>query len=81
LAQRTAAVGLTDRGSLSEFALMADRPLRLADDDGSDLGGPRLASLGEQITSPPTVTRDLQKRRPAQRLPGVPWFGFSSTDT
>ena len=33
-AQRTAAVGLTDRGSLSEFALMADRPLRLADDGG-----------------------------------------------
>src|SRR5215218_2001927 len=33
-AQRTAAVGLTDRRSLSEFALMADRPLRLADDDG-----------------------------------------------
>jgi hypothetical protein len=29
LAQRTAAVGLTDRRSLSEFALMADRPLRL----------------------------------------------------
>src|SRR4029450_4002955 len=37
-AQRTAAVGLTDRGSLSEFALMADGPLRLADDDGF---GPR----------------------------------------
>jgi hypothetical protein len=34
-AQRTAAVGLTDRGSLSEFALMADRLLRLADDGGS----------------------------------------------
>src|SRR5215216_2326906 len=32
--QRTAAVGLTDRGSQSEFALMADRPLRLADDGG-----------------------------------------------
>jgi hypothetical protein len=32
LAQRTAAVGLTDRGSLSEFALTADHPLRLADD-------------------------------------------------
>jgi hypothetical protein len=31
---RTAAVGLTDRGSLSERALMAARPLRLADDDG-----------------------------------------------
>src|SRR5215211_159766 len=30
LAQRTAAVGLTDRGSLSELVLMADRPLRLA---------------------------------------------------
>jgi hypothetical protein len=28
LAQRTAAVGLTDRGSLSELTLMADRPLR-----------------------------------------------------
>jgi hypothetical protein len=34
LAQRTAAVGMTDRGSLSELALMADRPLRLADDSG-----------------------------------------------
>jgi hypothetical protein len=38
LAQRTAAVGLTDRGSLSELALMADRRLQLADDNGS---GPR----------------------------------------
>src|SRR6266511_4399138 len=38
LAQRTAAVGLTDRGSLVELALMADRLLRLADDDGF---GPR----------------------------------------
>jgi hypothetical protein len=38
LAQRAAAVGLTDRGSPSELALMADRPLRLADDDGF---GPR----------------------------------------
>jgi hypothetical protein len=38
LAQRTAAVGLTDRKSLSEFALMADHPLRLSDYDGS---GPR----------------------------------------
>jgi hypothetical protein len=28
-AQRTATVGLTDRGSLIEFALMADCPLRL----------------------------------------------------
>src|SRR5829696_8350119 len=37
-AQRTAAVGLTDRGSLSELALMADHPLRRADDDGF---GPR----------------------------------------
>jgi hypothetical protein len=35
-AQRTAAVGLTDRGSLSEPALIADRLLRLADDDVSD---------------------------------------------
>ena len=46
LAQRTAAVGLTDRGSLSEFALMADRPLRLADDHGLDLGGPRRSLTG-----------------------------------
>jgi hypothetical protein len=38
LAQRTAAVGLTDRGSLSELAPMANRPLRLADDAGF---GPR----------------------------------------
>src|SRR5215218_9083275 len=34
LAQGTAAVGLRDRGSLSEVALVADRPLRLADDSG-----------------------------------------------
>jgi hypothetical protein len=45
-AQGTAAVGLTDRGSLSEFALMADRPLRLADDDCSDLGGLRRSLTG-----------------------------------
>ena len=54
LAQRTAAVGLTDRGSLSEFALMADRPLRLADDHGLDLGGPR-----RSLTGTPAVDRDL----------------------
>jgi hypothetical protein len=35
LAQRTAAVGLTDRGSLSESALIADHPLRHTDDRGS----------------------------------------------
>ena len=46
LAQRTAAVGLTDRRSLSEFALMANRPLRRADDHGSDLGGPRRSLTG-----------------------------------
>jgi hypothetical protein len=46
LAQRTAAVGLTDRGSLSEFALMADRPLQRADDDGLDLGGLRRSLTG-----------------------------------
>src|SRR6266702_4484186 len=45
LAQRTAAVGLTYRGSLSEFALMADRPLRLPMTVVGELGGPRLASL------------------------------------
>jgi hypothetical protein len=32
-AQRTAAVGLTDRESLSERALIGDCPLQLADDD------------------------------------------------
>jgi hypothetical protein len=46
LAQRAAAVGLTDRGSLSDFALMADRrcgvPTTVV---VGELGGLRLASL------------------------------------
>ena len=46
LARRTAAVGLTDRGSLSQVALVADHPLRLADDYGVDLGGPRRSLTG-----------------------------------
>ena len=46
LAQRTAAVGLTDRGSRSQVALVADHPLRLADDHGVDLGGPRRSLTG-----------------------------------
>jgi hypothetical protein len=45
LAQRTAAVGLTDRGSLSEFALMADRRCGLPMTVVQELGGLRLASL------------------------------------
>src|SRR6266496_5373512 len=45
-AQRTAAVGLTDRGSLVEFALMADRHCGLPMTVVRELGGPRLASLG-----------------------------------
>src|SRR6266699_6830307 len=44
-AQRTAAVGLTDRGSLVEFALMADRHCGLPMTVVRELGGPRLASL------------------------------------
>jgi hypothetical protein len=48
LAQRAAAVGLTDRGSLSDFALMADRrcgvPTTVV---VGELGGLRLASLGD----------------------------------
>jgi hypothetical protein len=47
LAQRTAAVGLTDRGSLSEFALMADHRCGVPIMSGRELGGLRAKpSLG-----------------------------------
>ncbi len=45
-AQRTAAVGLTDRGSLIDLTLMADRGWGLPMTVVGELGGPRLASLG-----------------------------------
>jgi hypothetical protein len=54
LAQRTAAVGLTDRGSLNEFALVADRSLWLADD--ADFG-PRRSEAKPHWYSSRTETK------------------------
>src|SRR4029453_7444615 len=72
LAQRTAAVGLTGRGSLSELALMADRPVRLADDHGVDLGGPR-----QRLTGGPSLRCSALGCKPRRR-PGP--VGPSTTD-
>ena len=62
LAQRTAAIGLTDRGSLSDFAPMTDRPLRLADDDVSDLGGLRRSLTGTTAALPSGLLGGLAKQ-------------------
>ena len=67
LAQRTAAVGLTDRGSLSEVALVADRPLRLAEDGGSGLGGPRRSLTGAASGNVRPLGTDDLKSAMAQR--------------
>jgi hypothetical protein len=72
-AQRTAAVGLTDRRSLSERALIADHPLRLADDDGSDLGGPR-----RSVTGTAAVDCDLAGGYVSRRSRSSTWAGVAA---
>src|SRR6266496_3661628 len=66
-AQRTAAVGLTDRGSLVEFALMADRHCGLPMTVVRELGGPRLASLGARA-------RQASLHRRCGGIPGSRWI-------